>query len=213
MAVCPGFGGDENHPAATGRFSSQPESDLRADLVLVRAALSGQEDAIEELTTRLRCVTRMLSAQNARMGSPLDAHDLADLAQETLMILLKKLRLYAGRAGLERWIYRVCALELHNGVRRRRRRWRRTREVADGDQLVAGAGPDRDLGEEIRLALEQLPPPEAEVIRLKHFEGLTFEEIGVRLATSPNSAKTRYYRGLGSLEELLGPRLDLRSER
>lgn len=102
---------------------------------------------------------------------------------------------------------------MHNGVRRRRRRWRQTREAVDADQLAGGTGADLDLHEEIRQAMERLPPAEAEVIRLKHFEGLTFDEIGTRLDTSPNTAKTRYYRGLGTLETLLGPRLDLRNER
>ena len=52
-------------------------------------------------------------------------------------------------------------------------------------------------------ALERLGGVEAETIRIKHFEGLTFEAVGVRLGIPTNTAKTRYYRGMLRLEKLL----------
>jgi NAD(P)-dependent dehydrogenase (short-subunit alcohol dehydrogenase family) len=45
---------------------------------------------------------------------------------------------------------------------------------------------------------------EADVIRMKHFEDLTFEEIGTRLGNSINTVKTRYYRGISRLLDRLG---------
>ena len=40
--------------------------------------------------------------------------------------------------------------------------------------------------------------------KLKHLEGLTFVEVGERLAMSTNTAKTHYYRGLRRLRAMLG---------
>ena len=41
------------------------------------------------------------------------------------------------------------------------------------------------------------------MIRLKHFQELTFEEISSRLSIPANTAKTKYYRGLEKLRETL----------
>jgi RNA polymerase sigma factor (sigma-70 family) len=52
-------------------------------------------------------------------------------------------------------------------------------------------------------ALARLDPLEADVIRMKHFEDLTFETIGARRAISVNTVKTRYYRGIRHLQDEL----------
>jgi len=44
---------------------------------------------------------------------------------------------------------------------------------------------------------------EARVIRLKHLESLTFEELSARLDLPANTAKTYYYRGLARLRAML----------
>jgi RNA polymerase sigma factor (sigma-70 family) len=59
--------------------------------------------------------------------------------------------------------------------------------------------------EGVHLALARLDPPADDIVRLKHFEELTFEEIGQRLLLSPNTAKTHYYRALVRLREALAP--------
>ncbi len=183
-------------------MTSEP-SEVHADRALVDASLRGVAAAIEQLAQRLRCVPRILGAWNYRLGRPLDEHDLADLAQDVTVIILQKLDEYAGRAPFEAWAYRICRLELLNGVRRKDRS-RRTSELDLKDVPSAddaGANPfDPQL---LHGALERLGGVEAETIRIKHFEGLTFEAVGVRLGIPTNTAKTRYYRGMLRLEKLL----------
>ena len=60
--------------------------------------------------------------------------------------------------------------------------------------------------ERLLEGLGELPPELGLVLQLKHIEGLTFDQIGERLAISPNTAKTRYYRGLDKLRGRLGQR-------
>lgn len=72
------------------------------------------------------------------------------------------------------------------------------------------SGPEHErvtFGDRIALleAVDALDRPEAEVIELKHFEGLSFTEVAARLSISSNSVKTRYYRGLRRLEQRLSP--------
>lgn len=177
--------------------------DRVGELAFVRAVLAERESAIVEFEERMRCVPRILQALNGRRGRPLHDHDLADLVQDTVLIVLRKLPEFAAWAPLEGWIYRLCFLEFQNALRRRRREWQRTSEITTepGDPGVdAGSNHAHD---HVHLALTQLGGVEAETIRWKHFDGLTFQEIGVRLDMPPNTVKTRYYRGLAKLEALL----------
>jgi RNA polymerase sigma factor (sigma-70 family) len=56
--------------------------------------------------------------------------------------------------------------------------------------------------ERLEHLLETLGGQEAELLRLKHFEGMTFQQIGQHLSLSPNTAKAVYYRGLRRLNGL-----------
>ena len=57
--------------------------------------------------------------------------------------------------------------------------------------------------EELYNALARVQGIDAEAVVLKHFEGLTFKEMGARGGVSPNTMKARYYRGLSELERIL----------
>ena len=82
-------------------------------------------------------------------------------------------------------------------------------EAVQSPVLEGALAPDDEDGgtdeELVHLALEELEPPLARIVQLKHFEDLTFEALAERLDISPNTAKTRYYRGLVRLERRLGP--------
>jgi len=137
------------------------------------------------------------------MGRPLNEHDLADLGQDTVIVILRKLGEFAGRAPFEGWVYRVCCLEFLNGVRRMRKR---PGSLEDESMIVDEAAETTNrMGERERVhaALEEVGGVDAETVRLKHFEDLTFQEMGHRMGMSPNTLKTRYYRGIERLERIL----------
>jgi RNA polymerase sigma-70 factor, ECF subfamily len=64
-----------------------------------------------------------------------------------------------------------------------------------------------DASAEERLLIEQalrvLPPAQREVVFLKVYEGLTFQEIGERCAISLNTAASRYRYALDALRRVL----------
>jgi len=198
-----------NSPAARRTVATDPTptGSHERDLELVRGTLSGRPDAVAAFVERMRCVAGILAAQNARLGAPLQAEELADLVQDTLTVVWRKLEGYGGRAALETWVYRFCYLELMNAVRRKRRQ---PRPTEDGLEVIspdtpASEAPSKLDYEPLYRGLERLGPPESDIIRLKHFEQLTFEELGQQLGISPNTAKTQYYRGMSKLRELLAP--------
>lgn len=176
-----------------------------ADLELVRRVVRGVSKARREFAKRAECIPRYLAAANSRMGRPLSRDDLADLAQDTLLIVWRKLETYEARATLESWIWRFCQLEMSNVLRKRFRR----RVHTDTSDEALEEGPSTDEVkhqveyDHLERSLQTLGPPEEEVIRLKHFEHLMFSEIAERLGLSPNTAKTRYYRGMAWLKRFL----------
>ncbi|MFT5285492.1 MAG: RNA polymerase sigma factor (sigma-70 family) [Planctomycetota bacterium] len=172
-----------------------------ADLSLVRDLLAGDRQSIRIFVDRMKCVPSILRAQNQRLGSPLNREDLLDVVQESLTVVWRKLDSYAGRATIETWAYRFCFLELMNGIRKHRK-WRGT--VQSEAELESLPAPKDHRGFEFEFlhrGLEHVGPPESNILRMKHFEELTFNEIAERLGVSANTVKTQYYRGLTKLKE------------
>ena len=92
------------------------------DLELVQRTLRGDAAAVDELLARLGCVRRFLSARNATLGTPLNAAELEDTLQNTLLALWRKRAEFGGYGSLEAWAYRFSYLELSNRLQALRRR-------------------------------------------------------------------------------------------
>ncbi|MDB6113294.1 MAG: sigW 4 [Lacunisphaera sp.] len=94
-----------------------------------------------------------------------------------------------------------------------RRETRRTarEEKADGgleerDSFFAPQpGEDADRRREIEAALQQLPAEQREVLVLKIWNELTFEQIAGTLGVPPNTAASRYRYALAALRKELKP--------
>jgi len=185
-------------------MTSAPDDPVR-DLALVRDALANAAPAIRALAERLQCVPRILTAQNARLGRPLREHDLADVAQDAMLVVLRKLPEFTGRGALEGWAYRICCLELMNAVRRRRRQMPNVDLATEPHSDDATAREWRRLvaRDELDTAIDRIGGVEAEALRLKHYDGLTFEELAARTGMSVTGAKARYYRALARLEAIV----------
>lgn len=170
-----------------------------ADLELARRALAGSAAAHEELARRLVCVPRILASLNARFGRPVGPHDLEDLSQDVLVALWRALPSFAGLASLESWAFRAA----HRALLARLHRGPAGRAFADSERVEREFLVERQADEAVFQALERIEPEARRVIELKHFEELTFEEIGSTLGLSPNTAKSWYYRAIRELKRML----------
>jgi len=175
------------------------------DLALVRSYLDGDQSRLPALAERLRCILRTLQLLDQKNGRLLGPEELADLGQDVLVVAWRKLAEYEGLSPLEGWAYGICVLEYRNALRRGRKLRQEVRVVASraGAADAAAEDPDPWAFEDVHAGLSRIGREEAQVIRLKHFEGWTFEEIARRLGVAPSTIKTRYYRGLGELRPLL----------
>ncbi len=188
----------------TSKTTKSPHRfDPAEDLALIRAFQADDPMATAELEKRLEGIPRILAALNRRLGRPLDSEELADISQDTAVIVLRKLSDYGGGAPFAAWMYRVCGFELRNAIRRKQRK---PMLMADGDVQVVDQ--EDEMGQLVRRelvlsVLEKIRDADAEAVRLHHFDGLTFVETAERLGVSLNIVKGRYYRGIQQLHGLL----------
>ena len=173
------------------------------DLRLAREALSGSAEARREFVELMACVPRFLAVMNARLGHPLTDDALQDVVQETLVEIWRRLDSYAGLASLKTWAHRFCQQVLSSRLRSVRRRPRNVDLDASVDRGALSAS-SLDY-EHVYQALEKVDALGARIVRSKHFEHLTLEEIARRLGLPPSSVKAHYQRTLGRLREILDP--------
>ena len=155
----------------------------------------------------MAALAAIYDAHCARVYHVLLAH-LGDgeLAEETLaevfLALVERGRAAATIQNLPAYLIGVA--------RNKARRLRRPRSRATDDprraQVSAGSGFAERRLEAIlvRQALAQLPAEQAEVVVMKIWHELTFQEIGETLAIPANTAASRYRYGLAKLRDLLG---------
>ncbi|MGE0143290.1 MAG: RNA polymerase sigma factor [Planctomycetota bacterium] len=181
------------------RIEPSPAEDLK----LVGAALGGDRDDMDRVTERLACIPRILAALNARFGRRLSPEDLEDLTSDVIVIVIEKLGTYAGTGQFDAWLYRIARLELMNALRRRKR-WMRSGSELEADDVVAPTETSpSERFEVLHGALERLGGIEADILRLKYFEGLTFREIADRFHVPSSTVKARHYRGMKRIKAWL----------
>jgi len=177
------------------------------DLKLTQRAQHGDNDAMERLGERLRCVPVFVARRNAMLGRPLNVNDLDDLVQDVVAAVLKKIDRFNGEAPFEGWVYKFSVLEMKSFMSRKIHRESRSKHMDKGvDEIMVNPGANPDRYEDIHSGLNEIDSEQSQIIRLKHFSQLTFDEISRRLHVSSNTVKTRYYRGLIKLRAYLDPR-------
>lgn len=177
-----------------------PMSDL-----LQRIAANRDADAFNELfaTYAPRIRSYML-----RQG--VEASAAEELAQETMLAVWRKARLYAPEKGnATTWIFTI-ARNLRIDRIRRERVWQ---ELPEGHEEQASDDPAPDElvtqtehAERINAALAELPEEQREVIGLSYLEGLSHSEIAERLDVPLGTVKSRmrlaYRKIRDSIEDL-----------
>lgn len=152
-------------------------------------------------------VLRILRTLNARLGWPLDRHEMADLRQDATLLVWVQLVRGNGVAPRTADLVRLCRSELQGRLRRKRRRsaLHHLRSDMALDTVIAPVRAEDPLVAQVRHALAMLVESDRDVVRLKHFRGLTFEELSSFLGQPVSTIKSRYYRAVTRLEALLKP--------
>ena len=141
-------------------------------------------------------------------GSETDAED---MVQETFLKAWKQIGSFDGRATFGTWVHRICANCALDHIRARRRK----QEAQAGDdplaQVATGApSPERlALSSQVTailgLALDELSEMERAAFVLRHYEGLSIDEISEALGVQPGAAKHSVFRAVQKLRRALEP--------
>lgn len=216
----PAQAGTNQHPAWIMIPPTEPrttdEGTGPEDLILVRSALRGDSGAVDGVLTRLSCITRFVYRLNRSLGYGLRGEALEDVVQQVYMAVWPRLRDYAGCAALESWVYGFCRNCVRAEARRRSHGKKMVTMVLDEldqTQPATGALPPEEVvlaerADAVLVELDRLRPSEREVVRLRHLEGWSFEQIARQQSEPASTVKDRCYRALMKLKGRL-KRLDV----
>jgi len=138
--------------------------------------------------------------------------DAEDVVQETFLRAYGQLDRYESRAHFSSWLHRIAA-NYAIDLLRRRKRWRSTdldtHEVSHPLQSVE-PDPDRSLrGNEVQLRVEQelqqLTDKERIAFTLRHFEGLSIQEISAITGSGVSATKNHIFRAVRKMRRALEP--------
>ncbi len=160
---------------------------------LVDAAIGGDIERFGELCRR------HYSPMVAIAYSVVSDHQLAeDAAQESFARALVNIRKLKNPARFAPWLAAICRNVAKDMVAAKARRV----NVADLSQ-TAPAGSHNENGMLIRRAIEQLPGPARELIVLRYYNNLSYEEIGSVLEISKASINGRLARAKRKMADYL----------
>ena len=177
----------------------------------VERAQSGDSDAFRLLVEQhSRAVFRLAFRIT---GNEQDAED---VVQETFLRVYRQLDKYEARSSFSTWLYRIASNYSLDLIRMRKRhedkRERGNAEERDILQTIPvnSPGPDRivyssQVQERVNEALNELSAQERTAFVLRHFEGMSIEEIGEALGTGTNATKHSIFRAVQKLRRSLEP--------
>jgi RNA polymerase sigma-70 factor (ECF subfamily) len=132
--------------------------------------------------------------------------DTHDLLQELFVKLAREGQTLSDVQNERHFLIRLAHNAAIDLMRRRATRDRTKEQFAAENisQFAPANDPDERLfGEELSVALGELPPDQRAVVHLKLWQALTFEEVAAILEISPNTAASRYRYGLDKLRDRL----------
>jgi len=186
------------------------EPEAMTDEQLVEAVLAGDRERFAEIVERYQA--RLVNYLFRLLRSVDEAHE---LAQEVFLKVYQALDRYDPSYRFSTWVFRVAQNAAIDQIRKRRLRLVPIHRAEDGPgersdlELPAEErGPygelrNRERGQAIQEAIDALPWEYRELIVMRHYGELSYEEIA-RLKGMPlGTVKNKLFRGRQALKEKL----------
>lgn len=174
------------------------------DEQLVELAISDEREAFGEIVKRWE--RKIFALCFGMLGNEPDARD---AAQETFVAAYRNLANFRGEAKVSSWLHRIAVNQCLTIKRRQKTRsedFLSDDETAEDRTFVAPAhfSPARATERNERLtlvrqAVESLPADLRQVIVMKEFEEMTFQQISETLDVPLSTIKSRVYTALKQL--------------
>src|ERR1700751_3904387 len=179
------------------------------DEQIVEQALSGDGEAFGEIVRRWE--RRIFALSFGMLGREEDARD---ATQETFLAAFRNLRGFRGDAKVSSWLHRIAVNQCITRQRRAKVRSETGLEDEAEKNAAVFALPDdvspargaeyQEVSSAVRKAVGALPAELRQVVVMKEFEELTFQEISDVLSVPLSTVKSRLYTGLRQLQMRLG---------
>jgi RNA polymerase sigma-70 factor (ECF subfamily) len=180
--------------------ATRQDEHLQEESQLVRRLLDGDERAFTEFFNEY--FARLYRFALPRLNGDADAAK--DVVQAALCKATRKLDSFRGEAALFTWICQICRRQIADHLRDRRRHAERVVLIDDNPQVQAALdaiqapdaeNPDHryDQGQVsglVRAVLDRLPARYGDALEWKYVEGLSVDEIGVRLGIGTTAAQS-----------------------
>jgi RNA polymerase sigma-70 factor, ECF subfamily len=181
------------------------------DAVVVAQVLAGDRDAFRVVVERH---SRSLFRLAYRMTG--NEQDAEDVVQETFLRAYRRLNKFEARSSFSTWLYRIavnCSLDQS----RKRRQQDECQASSNPEQVdLLSALPSTDpsterlvLSAEVRKKVEatlnELTEKEKAAFVLRHYEGMSIEEVGRAMGLRANAAKNNIFRAVQKLRRALAP--------
>jgi RNA polymerase sigma-70 factor (ECF subfamily) len=169
-----------------------PEAD---DIDLVRRAVAGDSGAFHGLVDRH--ADRLYRLAVSLVGNAADAED---VLQETFAGAYRGLKGFEERASVKTWLTRIVVVQV---ARWRRERSRRPIEAMPDLPHPQSGSAAMDARIDLAAALQKLSPEHQQVLVLREFEQMTYEEIAAVLDVPRGTVESRLHRARAELREKL----------
>ncbi|MEI7733246.1 MAG: RNA polymerase sigma factor [Verrucomicrobiota bacterium] len=198
----------------TGSRYNPPPMDAEAELV--RQCLRGDTRAWDDLFDQHYAVTGRFIFQ---LSSSLAQEDVEEICQEVFLSVVKHLPSFGGKSRLQTWIFRIAVNQTRDYVEKQRAAKRgggvaplslQAEDPESGltlDPPSTAPSPDLLLAARedlavVTRALEQLGEPCREIIELRYFGDLSYDEIGESLQLNLKTVSSRLSKCRDKLEAL-----------
>ena len=192
----------------TSATLSPTELGALADYELVSSAIAGREAGFEELVRRYQ---RPIAAYVYRMVGDYDAA--LDLTQEVFIKVYNSLSRYRSEFKFSTWIYKIAHNAAIDFLRRHAVREQALASGSDAERretLVESRGltPEqeserKERRSEIETVVDTLPSAYRELIVLRHFHDLSYDEIADVTGLPLGTVKNRLFRAREAMRDEL----------
>lgn len=182
-----------------------------SDEQLVVAILGGSQERFSELVTRYQ--GRLINYLYRMLRNLEEAHD---IAQEVFFKVYQALDSFDPRYRFSTWLFRVAQNAAIDHMRKRRfklvslsrqdaesgedQEW----ELPSGERGPYGELRNVERGEAIQGAIEELPWEYRELILLRHYGELSYDDIATMKEMPLGTVKNKLFRGRQMLKQKLG---------
>jgi RNA polymerase sigma-70 factor (ECF subfamily) len=186
---------------------------------LIASCRKGDADAWDQLFATYYPIAGKFIFQ---LSPHLSTEDVEEICQDVFLSVIRNIENFHGKSAFQTWLYKISANKTRDFIEKQRaaKRGGGTQPFSlDAEHPETGLkidpparenGPDGVLMSTERMALvhaalEQLGDPCREIIELKYFGDLSYDEIAAELSLNPKTVSSRLSKCLDKMEEIARP--------